>query len=120
MQPPLAGGSHEKVTHLRDRWEEILDHLPAPMDQNTLRGSLLEQMSKSKVFGSEVKTYYREGDTKTGRCSMRSTDQLQSLKRLQWGLHNMRWCKGSSVIVDGRASYSRERAVAPERGWPRG
>ena len=35
------------------------------LDDETLRDLLVDQMSQSKEFDSEVKTYYRESDMKT-------------------------------------------------------
>ena len=59
------GDTPEQVSRFKDRWEKILDNMSTKLDDDTLRDLLLEQMSQSKEFESEVKAYEREPDKKT-------------------------------------------------------
>ena len=56
------GDTPERVSQLRDTWDEILDNLSATLDSKRLRDLLVERRTKFKEFESDVKAGGREDD----------------------------------------------------------
>ena len=54
------GDTPEQVSRCQGRWGKILDNICTRLDDDTLRDLLLEQMSQSQGFESEVKAFERE------------------------------------------------------------
>ena len=97
----------------------VLDDTRTDLDPEALRGLLVEQVSKSKEFESEVRTLYREEAKRTYQFLMRSIDLLLPLKRTPRSRQQQVATQGRHEQEDNMIaapSLNEKRSGTPERG----